>query len=441
MTAPYLPTPPRFRWLKRGAIAGCGLLALLTAVRLEWGHAAAARLAAARAAAHARGEPVTADDLADPPAGPDDRNAAAVLMRAAAGVRETGRVTDLAGTVATARSAVDLPVANWDNRVLYPAVGDWRGSVCQSQSALAQLLAATATVDHDAGNDAAAVRDVRAMCRQSAALAAGRPAEATQRVADAIDQEARDELRQLVADLNVARCRAEAKGLIGQLLDDRPARAGARRAQFEERLAYVAAAEHPDVSGSGFLRPEEAAIWGNVVTRPGLLLDAARAFDAFSALAAACDAPTLPAAGARAGSARVTPPASPLDEVADLLSRTEDFSEWPVRQVFRNLTERRAAAVLLALRLYEADHGRLPAALATLVPDYLPAVPVDPDSPAAAPLRYRLRSPWGATVYGVGEDGVDDGGSATLRQPAIPGETPHLWNTRDVVFTYTARHW
>jgi hypothetical protein len=51
-----------------------------------------------------------------------------------------------------------------------------------------------------------------------------------------------------------------------------------------------------------------------------------------------------------------------------------------------------------------------------LVPEFLPAVPVDPAD--GQPLRYRAAAAGGFTLYSVGEDGVDDGGNPTNRQPA-----------------------
>lgn len=62
----------------------------------------------------------------------------------------------------------------------------------------------------------------------------------------------------------------------------------------------------------------------------------------------------------------------------------------------------------LALRAYKLDHGGYPAALSTLVPGYLKAVPTDPFS-LSRPLNYK---PKGATfvLYSVGPDGKDDGG-------------------------------
>ncbi len=52
------------------------------------------------------------------------------------------------------------------------------------------------------------------------------------------------------------------------------------------------------------------------------------------------------------------------------------------------LAARRAARVLVAIRRYELKHGQPPVTLSALVPEYLPAVPLDPFD--KMPLRYRL---------------------------------------------------
>jgi hypothetical protein len=100
---------------------------------------------------------------------------------------------------------------------------------------------------------------------------------------------------------------------------------------------------------------------------------------------------------------------------------------WPVRISFINwgppsqateLADRRLLATLrllvceLALAQYVADHGQPPEQLLTLVPTYLPAVPVDPFSGRA--LIYRAEPPK-YVVYSVGFDRRDDGG-----RPAVP---------------------
>src|SRR5207237_7452379 len=81
----------------------------------------------------------------------------------------------------------------------------------------------------------------------------------------------------------------------------------------------------------------------------------------------------------------------------------------------------------LALLLFEAEKGRLPASLDELVPDFLPAVPLDPFS--GQRFHYRVSrgekfqpqrrtdrpeqdvSPGQAIFWSVGPDGIDHGGT------------------------------
>ncbi len=83
---------------------------------------------------------------------------------------------------------------------------------------------------------------------------------------------------------------------------------------------------------------------------------------------------------------------------------------WAVDNVFRERASLDATRVVLAVRRWQLDHGgKLPAALADLVPAYIAAVPEDPFSPKHEPLRYRTDGTTWA-VYSVDKDGKDDGG-------------------------------
>ena len=61
----------------------------------------------------------------------------------------------------------------------------------------------------------------------------------------------------------------------------------------------------------------------------------------------------------------------------------------------------------LAVRSYRREHGDLPEALSVLVPDYITAVPNDPNSDGR--LIYRVTDD-GYLLYSIGPDGKDDGG-------------------------------
>lgn len=70
---------------------------------------------------------------------------------------------------------------------------------------------------------------------------------------------------------------------------------------------------------------------------------------------------------------------------------------------------RDAAITSIALARYHADHQHYPASLSDLLPDYLPALPLDPVD--GQPLRYLL-TPQGPILYSLGIDEDDDQGRA-----------------------------
>lgn len=67
----------------------------------------------------------------------------------------------------------------------------------------------------------------------------------------------------------------------------------------------------------------------------------------------------------------------------------------------------------LAVRLFELDHGKRPATLSELVPQYLEAVPLDPLAGDNREIGYLPDAPK-PILYCVGLDGVDDHGEYKL---------------------------
>lgn len=87
--------------------------------------------------------------------------------------------------------------------------------------------------------------------------------------------------------------------------------------------------------------------------------------------------------------------------------------------VHRAAVMRKMAAVRLAMRVYELDHGRLPESLGELVPGYLPRLPEDTFSATLEPLRY-LPDADRPLLYSVGPNGQDDKGMfATTQSGAV----------------------
>ncbi len=70
------------------------------------------------------------------------------------------------------------------------------------------------------------------------------------------------------------------------------------------------------------------------------------------------------------------------------------------------------AHTALALELFFAKQSRYPARLEELVPEFLPAVPLDPCD--GKPLRYANPAPDRFSLWSVGVDGVDNGGKVTV---------------------------
>lgn len=111
--------------------------------------------------------------------------------------------------------------------------------------------------------------------------------------------------------------------------------------------------------------------------------------------------------------------------LATSLSRTIDRAI--VAEAQRDLI---LAAV--ALKRFELRHGRLPAELGALVPEFLPAPPRDIFD--GQPLRYRLREDGGFLLYSVGKDEKDDGGDAK----SSSGKIYYMGNGRDLVWPMPA---
>jgi len=91
----------------------------------------------------------------------------------------------------------------------------------------------------------------------------------------------------------------------------------------------------------------------------------------------------------------------------------------------RNDTQLQATRTILALRAYQLTHGKLPADLNTLVPEFLEAVPVDDFD--GKPLRYSAGK---KIVYSVGKNLKDDGGDDR------GSDAPELQRHLDLVFKF-----
>ena len=78
-------------------------------------------------------------------------------------------------------------------------------------------------------------------------------------------------------------------------------------------------------------------------------------------------------------------------------------------RVIRAEVTKRMAITAIALKRYQLKHGNYPPDLKSLVPEFLPAVVLDPVD--GQPLRYHPKSDGTFLLYSVGMNGKDDGGN------------------------------
>ena len=112
----------------------------------------------------------------------------------------------------------------------------------------------------------------------------------------------------------------------------------------------------------------------------------------------------------------------PGDNSIIVLSKT-------LSKAMRAETDRSLSLSAIALKRYSLRHGKLPATLDALVPEFLPSVPVDYMD--GKPVKYRLNDENAFTLYSVGEDGKDDGGDMTLASDTTFRD---MWRRRDCVW-------
>lgn len=95
-----------------------------------------------------------------------------------------------------------------------------------------------------------------------------------------------------------------------------------------------------------------------------------------------------------------------------MLSEEASISMSLIRRVMAAEVAKQTAITAIALKRYQLKHGTYPPDLNALVPQFLPAVPQDPED--GQPLRYHLKDDGTFVLYSIGPNGKDDGGSSAL---------------------------
>jgi hypothetical protein len=415
------------RLWKRITTVAVMLTILLPTLWLLWNHIANQRLQSMIDQITARHEPLYPADFAPPPL-PDDQNAATYLKAAALALNRQNwsprssnftfppyppfgaqwqqmadaSVKSNPQALALARQAWKFDRAIWEmltstspvvRSTIIPQLNGARG--------LANLLADAAELAHIQGDDAEAIERLRDVLHEADSLNDNNVTLVSTLVSIGIDALAMSELQLIATDhlaIETARFpdrppttqpiipvrRRVIVGLINQLLDEKKIEAALRRAFLSDRMMELDAIQR--------LADQ------NLLLRPMYKLEAARSLaDKDIALAAAAQ-PNWPKASAIFAIDPLPPPPPPTNlpsNAAPRFSRsvTANFvvslSRF-AKTEFRVISERRMAAITLALQLYRADHGRWPAKLDELVPSYLPFVPMDPFMAEPTQMGYLL---------------------------------------------------
>ncbi len=465
-----LPYPPRFWWLKRLGLAYAVFLLAMSVTYAGWVKLSHHRLDAVVAEIHARGEPVLPQDF-DPPAIPDDRNAAVLLRRAAASLGGTDKwkayltgdarddprwltskeleqidalVRQNPATIRLVRAARELPSADWGIRLRKKLIRTLLPDL-NEQRDLAQFVACAALAAHARGDDAEAVELCRDLLQLAEHVNDTPPFYVVQMVGlKATGMEA-DVIEQLAPrlDLHDPASRQSAQALIRELLDERRLEANWLRTAQAQRT-FTADVFVSYLEGKGAL------------TEPMYRLDAARAMRSLDGdvAAARCEG--------YSEAASLVPEYHPPWQAVDF----RDVPQWrrsfswayPPRLVrhtrlitdldrvpfnrgnliayYHARANRHAAAVLIAARIFQLDHARrLPSSWDDLVPAYLPAAPADPFAPTGAPLRL-LRRGDELVIYSIGEDLKDDGGAEVDKRGRL--SVGNRYATIDYVYRFPA---
>jgi hypothetical protein len=454
---PTIAHPPRYWWTKRIAFLFVISLIALGGLRWWWGHLADSRIRELVNEAHARGERILPEDFV-PTSIPDSQNAAVTLQLAAnamfldsnSDAMDTtwrgGAFTPLevSHTDAVAennvrclqlvRLARSQPQADWKISFQRPVSAHLTVPFLGPQRELAKIQEWVTLRDHAKGNDGEAIEHILDLLRQTDVLGQSASFRVMHLTGAAINGITTQLIERMAPNLRVTADNAPASGaamtsqvrrVIAALLDERTVRGGAMRAWEGERMLVLDEAEE-FATGQSAYGPTHP--W---IIAPLLRLDGVRKARNFSQVMPVFALPNRPEASAAMPVQFQSTDRSALEDFSRFLSGlSAGWSNRAAQNTFQMLTERRAAAVELALRLYRADHGgALPKKLSQLVPDYLPVLPADPMAAGGRTFGYHpgAQPP---VIYSVGFDGIDDGGTSL----ADESRGQYRWKMADAVF-------
>ncbi len=403
------PVPPRFWWLKRVSVLVAVVLVLVGVSRWCWGVYAWGALQAEIDRLRAAGEPMDAADFDLSPV-PDERNAAIPLKEAAAIQASLGNhKSSVTETQPADTAPVDLEaeeehlaaVARIRELVrearLRPEVNwgwTWKGLQTRPPSLMpfghmTSTLHEVATRQLEEGDRAGALDTLEDLLALGDRVDAHRMLLAScvnhgvsQCVVEAIEEAMPHWRDSAQAGEHELLQPARAAAFISRLLDDYGLHEGVVWGLHRERFLQLEGIRLVADGYTGwvvmFREPTVREALLASFYRPMAMLDGVRVLQHASTWVDTAKAASWPEVLRESGKARGESPRG-LKRTSRALSPSLIANVLPtLRSTYHIRARRRMAAVGLGVRLYEAEHGRLPETLQELVLDYLPYVPEDP---------------------------------------------------------------
>lgn len=438
------PIPRRYWWLKR--LGGVYLVLLLALAGFHWWWTAHARAQLDRriVRVQAAGEPVLPADfdrwIGEPRGAADPLTQATIAMVFEVPLEPRGKLSienadydevraarpdDVARLLEANRAALqelraarDFDGANWRIKVARPMLNTALPATSGMRN-LALLARLDSEELHRAGRDGEAIERARDLLHLSRSLVQPPVFLLTHMVSQGIDGQAYRLVEFAAPTLRIGAegetgegggaTREQVRALIGDLLAEDGTRRSAQLGFAAERASLLEMADALAGGRGGKWLGAPAALQFSELAKPLLYQDAERAMGLIDGAIAALREESWPAAKQRCG-ALPTPGEGVASVVTWITVQMVPAVDRIVYSEFRNLATRRMAAIALALRLYEFDHGQKAKSLGVLVPDYLPRLPSDPYAADGRTFGY-LPDAERPRLYGVGGDGVDNGGA------------------------------
>jgi hypothetical protein len=392
--------PVRYWWLKRIAIFSVLFAVGLILLHFWWTKALDRLIQAKIAAIQAAGEPILPEDF-DPTPVDENDNALAAYQKAYGLIVESATDTTKFGyfvgsAIAAApsrevvreaieafrpsleliRKARSMPSGSWGIRVReFDDIQLFMDRGTEMRR-LALLLRVVAAYYHQNGDDASAIETLLDLMHLSSSMSE-QPPSFTLLTGHLIDALASNVAASIAPTLAVssdpgsgskAADRAKVEKLIEELQDEESARNHLIHAfRFDAMLQQLEAS--PD-AGEGV--SSEMYQLQAIRYMPDLI-DAAKK-------------PSWPLAKSEMDSAYKNASKELISMPHPLLGIYHSLNVGTLQSYFKILERRRKAAVALAMRLFELDHGRRPTSLDELTPDILSRVPLDPFAKMERPV-------------------------------------------------------